>query len=136
MILGGTLGWVSRKVGHDGRPRYTAMFRDLAGESRSGGTFGNRRDAARAWQKAEVDLAAGRVLDRRQGMQTLRQYALETWLPNHVVDATSVGAGGTHIAVSSELALLIGRRQTVSSSRSGTYRSGPGFVARNSTRTL
>jgi integrase len=83
------VGWVVRRPGSGGRTRYTAVFRGLDGEARSAGTYGNRRDAARAWQRAEVDLAAGRVLDRRQGMQTLRQYALETWLPNHVVEAST-----------------------------------------------
>jgi integrase len=87
--LGGVVGWVSRKTGRDGRIRYTAMFRGLTGDPQSAGTFGNRREASRAWQRAEVDLAAGRVLDRRQGMRTLGQYALETWLPNHVVEATT-----------------------------------------------
>lgn len=83
------VGWVEKRESQAGRVRYTAMFRDLTGHKRSAGTFGTQRTAARAWQKAEVDLAAGRIADRRPGTQTLQRYVQEQWLPNHVIEATT-----------------------------------------------
>jgi hypothetical protein len=46
-----------------GGTKYTAIYRDVRGRLRSAGTFGTKRQAARAWQRAEAELAAGRVGD-------------------------------------------------------------------------
>jgi hypothetical protein len=47
------------------------------------------RAANQAWQKAEVELRQGRVGDPARGRQTLRRYAEERWLPNHVIEPTT-----------------------------------------------
>src|SRR5665647_1754912 len=39
------MGWVIRRHAADGRLRFTAMYRDPFGRTRSAGTFGSERDA-------------------------------------------------------------------------------------------
>ncbi len=56
---------------------------------RSAGTFSNKKDADKAWQKAETKIAEGRLSDPRRGRQTFRRYVTEEWLPNHVIEATT-----------------------------------------------
>jgi hypothetical protein len=75
------MGFLKKRVGRDGRPRYTAIYLDLRGSERSAGTFSNVKQANRAWQRAEVELRQGRVGDPARGRQTLRKYVEESWLP-------------------------------------------------------
>ncbi len=82
------MGWVKERVGRHGRVTYTAMFRDLAGEERSAGTWSTEKRAIREWHKAEENIAAGRIGDPRQGRLKLRDY-IESWLPNHQMEATT-----------------------------------------------
>jgi integrase len=89
MIKGAnSLGFARKRVGQDGKVRYTASYRDLRGSIRSAGTFGSERAANRAWQNAEADLRRGRVGDPARGRQTFRKY-VEQWLPNHVLEPTT-----------------------------------------------
>jgi Phage integrase, N-terminal SAM-like domain len=83
------MGFTRERVGNDGQPRYVAMYRDLKGRQRSAGTFASRRQADKAWQRAEVRMELGRTGDPRLGRQTFRQYAEKTWLPNHEVEVTT-----------------------------------------------
>src|SRR5580658_1598566 len=83
------MGYLKKRIGRDGKPRYTAVYVDLRGSEKSAGTFSNTRDANRAWQKAEVEQRQGRVGDPARGRQTLRRYVAETWLPNQVLEPTS-----------------------------------------------
>jgi len=53
------MGFTRERVGADGKVRYAATYRDLRGRQRSAGTFGNRRQAGRAWQRAEGKVAQG-----------------------------------------------------------------------------
>jgi integrase len=80
------MGQARKRRGTDGKPRYTAYYQDLRGRRRSAGTFATRRDADRAWHRAEVQLAEGRVGDPRRGRQTFERYVREEWLPNHVME--------------------------------------------------
>jgi len=64
------VGYVVRRTASGGKIRYTAMYRDVKGRLRSAGTFTTERLAARAWQRAEADLAAGRIGDPKRGRQT------------------------------------------------------------------
>lgn len=73
----------------DGKPRYTAIYRDLRDRKRSAGTFTSRRDADRAWQRAEVKLAEGRVGDPRRGRQNFKTYVEGEWLPHHVIEPST-----------------------------------------------
>ena len=83
------MGYSKKRIGADGKPRYTACYLDLRGQLRSAGTFSNVRDADRAWQAAEVRLAEGRLGDPRRGRQLFKTYALEEWLPHHVMELTT-----------------------------------------------
>src|SRR6266511_2020230 len=65
------------------------MYRDIKGRLRSAGTFSSERLAAKAWQRAESDLAAGRIGDPKRGQQTLRRYVEDEWFPHHVIEATT-----------------------------------------------
>ena len=83
------MGWVVTRVGHDGKPRYLARYRDLRGCQQSAGTFASKREANAAWQKAEVKMAEGHLADPRRGRQTFKTYVEERWLPHHVVEPTT-----------------------------------------------
>lgn len=83
------MGYTQKRIGHDGKPRYTAVYHDLRGERRSAGTFANKRDANTAWQRAEAKVGEGRLNDPRRGRQTFRRYVTEEWLPHHVIEAST-----------------------------------------------
>jgi integrase len=83
------MGSVRRRVEQDGRVRYLALYRDLRGRQVSAGTFSSKREAAKAWQRAEVELAQGRVGDRRRGLQTFERYLTIEWLPTQVIEAST-----------------------------------------------
>ena len=46
------MGFSRKRTGTGGRIRYTAVYRDLKRRQRSAGSFANRREADRAWQRA------------------------------------------------------------------------------------
>ncbi len=83
------MGFSRERSGKDGKPRYVALYRDLKGRQRSAGTYASKRQADRAWQRAEVRLELGRVGASAKSRQTFRQYLEETWLPNHEVEVTT-----------------------------------------------
>ncbi|GLH99814.1 tyrosine-type recombinase/integrase [Phytohabitans aurantiacus] len=83
------MGFTRTRVGKDGKPRYTAYYVDIRGKERSAGTFGDKKAANKAWQKAEVEVAAGKVGDPRRGRQIFRRYVEVEWFPNHQLEATT-----------------------------------------------
>ena len=83
------MGFSRKRTGAGGRVRYTAIYRDLRGRQRSAGSFATRREADRAWQRAEVMLGLGRVGDPARGRQTFERYVEEAWFPNHQVEVTT-----------------------------------------------
>jgi integrase len=83
------MGWVERRTTRAGKIRFTAMYRDIKGAKRSAGTYSTERLAARAWQRAENDLAASVIGDRKRTLQTLSQYVETAWFPNHVMEETT-----------------------------------------------
>src|SRR4051794_25874767 len=83
------MGFSRKRIGKDGKPRYTAYYIDIRGKERSAGTFGSEKNANKAWQQKEADVAAGRIGDPRRGRQAFRRYVLEEWLPNHELEATA-----------------------------------------------
>ncbi len=83
------MGYLRKRVGRDGRPRYTAYYWDAKGRERSAGTFGSKKDADRAWQRAEAKVAEGRIGDPARGRMTFQRYVEQSWLPNHVVELTT-----------------------------------------------
>jgi integrase len=87
MILEAQLmGRVKERRTRDGKVRYTACYLDIRGRERSAGTFPNKKQAAKAWQRAESKVAEGRAGDPRRGRQTFEHYVREEWLPNHVME--------------------------------------------------
>jgi hypothetical protein len=83
------VGYSRKRVGRDGRPRYTAYYWDAKDRERSAGTFPNKKDADRAWQRAETKVAEGRLGDPARGRQTFQAYVEQVWLPGHQVEATT-----------------------------------------------
>ena len=57
--------------------------------SGSAGTFATRREADRAWQRAEAKVAEGRAGTGARGRQTFRRYVEEEWLPHHVMEPST-----------------------------------------------
>ncbi len=89
ILMGGFMGYTQKRLGRDGKPRYTAVYHDMRGERRSAGTFPNKKDANTAWQKAEAKIGEGRLNDPRRGRQTFHRYVTQEWLPNHVMEVTT-----------------------------------------------
>jgi integrase len=83
------MGYTQKRTGHDGKPRYTAVYHNLRGERRSAGTFPNKKDANTAWQRAEAKVGEGRLNDPRRGRQSFHRYVTEEWLPHHVIEAST-----------------------------------------------
>jgi integrase len=83
------MGYSKKRIDRNGKLRYTACYLDVRGSLRSAGTFSNKKDADKAWQKAEVKVSEGRLNDPRRGRQTFRRYVTEEWLPHHVVEAST-----------------------------------------------
>lgn len=83
------MGFSRKRIDSRGRVRYAALYRDLRGEQRSAGTFGSKREADKAWQRAEAKLDEGRAGNPARSKQTFRRYVEEEWLPHHVMEATT-----------------------------------------------
>lgn len=83
------MGYSKKRIGKEGKPRYTACYVDLRGQLRSAGTFSSKKESDKAWQKAEVKTSEGRVGDPARGRQRFRRYVKEVWLPNHVMEAST-----------------------------------------------
>lgn len=83
------MGYVRVRHRRDGQARFTAYFWDVRGRERSAGTFGSRREAVRAWRRAEAESSKGRGVDLRRGRQSFARYVLATWLPNHQMEANT-----------------------------------------------
>src|SRR5580692_10497147 len=83
------MGFIRERIAAGGRVRYAAVYRDLKGRQRSAGTFASRRQADRAWQRAEAKVAQGYLGDPGRGRQAFRAYAENTWLPNHEIEAST-----------------------------------------------
>jgi integrase len=83
------MGFSRRRRGKDGKPRYTAYYRDLRGHEVSAGTFARKADADAAWQAAEVNVRAGLRHDPGRGRQTFQHYVEAVWLPNHRMELST-----------------------------------------------
>ena len=80
------MGFSRKRIGRDGKPRYTAYYRDIRGEERSAGTFARKKEADDAWKAAEAAVSAGKRGDPSRGRQTFQTYVLEKWLPHHQLE--------------------------------------------------
>jgi integrase-like protein len=83
------VGYTKVRTTKTGQNRYTAYFHDIRRRECSAGTFAQRRDADRAWRRAEGRIAEGRFLDVRSGRQTFQRYVDVVWLPHHPMQPTT-----------------------------------------------
>jgi hypothetical protein len=83
------MGFSRRRPGKDGRPRYTAYYRDLRGREVSAGAFARKADADAAWQAAEANARGGLRRDPGRGRQRFSRYAGAVWLPNHRMELST-----------------------------------------------
>jgi hypothetical protein len=91
-----------------GRPRYTAYKRDLKDRECSAGTFPNKKDADRAWQRAEAKVAEGRLGDPGRGRQTFQAYVEQVWLPgDQIARRSSSAASTTHCRVNTMRRVIV-----------------------------
>lgn len=82
------MGYSRKRVGPQG-VRHAALYRDASGEKRHAGTYRTKREADKAWQRAEALLAEGRPTVTRHGAIRFMHYVDEQWLPHHVVEPTT-----------------------------------------------
>jgi hypothetical protein len=80
------MGFARKRVGRDGKPRYTAYYLDIRGQERSAGTFGTKKDANEGWKQAEAAVRAGKQGDPSRGKQTFETYVMQKWLPYHLLE--------------------------------------------------
>src|SRR5450759_1654951 len=83
------MGWVIQRTAHDGKTRYTAMFRDPYVRTRSAGTFATSRGAGRAADRQDDTVSDGTWIDPTAGRITFQEYAEEIWLPSRHLEVTS-----------------------------------------------
>ena len=80
------MGFSRKRIGRDGKPRYTAYYLDIRGQERSAGTFSSKKDANDAWKEAEAAVRAGKQGDPGRGRQTFQAYVQDKWLPHHLLE--------------------------------------------------
>jgi integrase len=83
------MGYTRVRTTRTGQDRHTAYYHDIRGRECSAGTFGHKRQADRAWRRAEGRIAEGRFLDVRSGRQTFYRYVEGVWLPHHPMEPTT-----------------------------------------------
>lgn len=86
MIKVVSMGFSRKRIGLDGKPRYTAYYLDIRGQERSGGTFSSKKVADKAWQDEEAKVRAGKRGTPGRGRQTFETYVMEKWLPHHQLE--------------------------------------------------
>jgi integrase len=82
------MGFSRKRMGPRG-VRYAAVYRDASGNVRHVGSYLTRREADRAWQRAEARQEEGRPTITRHGGVTFRRYVDETWLRHHVIEPST-----------------------------------------------
>src|SRR5262249_44676514 len=80
------VGYARKRIGRNGKPRYTAYYLDIRGKERSAGTYSNTKDARDAWKEAEGQVRAGKQGDPSRGRQTFQHYVQDKCLPNHQLE--------------------------------------------------
>lgn len=83
------MGFIRKRIGEAGRPRYLAVYRNARGKELSAGTCKTKKLADGAWQRAEAVAAAGRPGDPRKGRVAFTSYVNEEWFPNHVLEPST-----------------------------------------------
>ena len=76
------MAYAKRRVGNDGKERFTAVYLDPRGRERSAGTFSGKRAAEKAARLAEGTVATGEWIDPANARMTFREYAEVYWWPS------------------------------------------------------
>ena len=86
------MAWSRARRDGDGAVRHTGYYRDLAGRTRSAGTFASERAALKAARKAEGKVEDGSWIDRTAGRITFADYVEQVWWPcRHLEVSTRAG---------------------------------------------
>ena len=83
------MGQTNKRIGKDGKHRYTAVYEDARGKRRSAGTFATRKASDDAWQDAESKVREGRGTALVRGQQNFERYVRDKWFPNHRLELRS-----------------------------------------------
>ncbi|MFL6111328.1 MAG: tyrosine-type recombinase/integrase [Catenulispora sp.] len=83
------MGYSKKRIGKNGKARYTAVYLDLRGHERSAGTYSNKKKADQEWQAAESRQREGGANATVRGRKRFGVYVTETWLPHHVMEAST-----------------------------------------------
>lgn len=81
--------WAQKRVNDKGKERWRGFYRDVRGNVQSAGTHSTEAKAVDAARREEIKASLGRVGDPRRGKQKFRNYVTETWLPHHVMEAST-----------------------------------------------
>ncbi len=83
------MGQTNKRIGKDGKPRYTAVYEDARGIRRSAGTFATKGESDDAWQDAEAKVREGRGTALVRGQQNFERYVRDKWFPSHRLELRS-----------------------------------------------
>ena len=83
------MGFTRERIGTDGNGALHGDVPGPEGAAAVGRDLHQRREADRAWQRAEARVAQGYLGDPGRGRQTFRDYVEKTWLPNHEIEAST-----------------------------------------------
>ncbi|SDD86496.1 tyrosine-type recombinase/integrase [Glycomyces harbinensis] len=84
------MGYCEKRITKAGQPRYTAMYLDVDNKYRSAGTFDLKKDAKKAWQKAESKAHEGQGEYLVRGRMSFETYVNEHWKPNLTVEVKTL----------------------------------------------
>jgi integrase len=83
------MGFSRKRIGRDGKPRYTAYYEDAGGQIFSAGTYSSKDESDKKWQDAEAKVREGRGTALVRGRQNFEKYVREKWFPNHRLELRS-----------------------------------------------
>ncbi|WP_020525153.1 tyrosine-type recombinase/integrase [Catelliglobosispora koreensis] len=83
-------GWVEPFTTASGDTRYRARYLDRRGKQQTENTYAKKRQAKRAATAAAVKARSGANTDFALGKQKFSTYVLETWLPNHIIEISTL----------------------------------------------
>ena len=67
------MGFSRKRIGRDGKPRYTAYYRDIRDEERSAGTFGRKKEADDAGRRLRLASVLVNGVTRAEAVSSSRR---------------------------------------------------------------
>jgi integrase len=83
------LGFSRKRIGRDGKARYTAYYQDARGLVLSAGTYSSKDESDDKWQDAEAKVREGRGSALVRGKQNFELYVRDKWFPSHRLELRS-----------------------------------------------